>query len=121
MRQHQFQQCSNAAHENYMKPLSQISQPRLHRGDAAPVALRSTHPVTDYGYHAKSAEFRGANDRLQLSPPTLSPSFRDLSSDFLATEMKRDYAGEAFFFAIMVGVSAWPIVSMIQALGPLVK
>ena len=104
-----------------MKPLSQISQPRLHRGDAAPVALRSNQPVTDYRYHANSADLRAANDRIRLSPPVLSPSFRDLSSEFLATEMKRDYAGEAFFFAIMVGVSAWPIVSMIQAWGPLVK
>jgi hypothetical protein len=104
-----------------MKPQSQFSQPRLHRGDAAPVGSRSKHPVADYAYHAKSAEFRAANDGLHLSPPALSPSFRDLSSEFLATEMKRDYAGEAFFFAIMVGVSAWPIVSMIQALGPLVK
>ena len=104
-----------------MKPLSQISQSRLHRGDAAPVALRSKHPVTDYRYHANSADLRGRNERIQLVPPVLSPSFRDLSSEFLATEMKRDYAGEAFFFAILVGVSAWPIVSMFQALGPLVK
>lgn len=104
-----------------MKPLSHISQPRLHRGDAAPVALRSKHPVTDYRYQANTANLRAGNEHLRLSPPVLSPKFRDLSSEFLATEMKRDYAGEALFFAIMVGVSAWPIVSMIQALGPLVK
>jgi hypothetical protein len=83
--------------------------------------LRSKHPVTDYRYHAKSADLRAANDRLQIVPPALSPSFRDLSSDFLATEMKRDYFGEAFFFAIIVGVSAWPIVSMMQAIAQLAK
>lgn len=104
-----------------MKPLSQISQPRLHRGDAAPVALRSRHPLTDYRYHAHSVDLRAAKDRVQLVPPVLARSFRDLSSEFLATEMKRDYIAEALFFAIIVGVSAWPIVSMIQALGPLVK
>ena len=121
MLQHQFPQCSNTARNNYMKPLPQISQSRLHRSDAAPVVLRSKHPVTDYNYHANSAELGAANDRRQLTPPAFSPSFRDLSSEFLATEMKRDYFAEALFFGIMVGVSAWPIVSMIQALGPLVK
>jgi hypothetical protein len=35
--------------------------------------------------------------------------------------MKRDYLAEASFFAVFVGVSAWPIVSMIQALGHLAK
>ena len=35
--------------------------------------------------------------------------------------MKRDYAAEAFFFAIIVGISAWPIVLMFQALVQLGK
>ena len=105
-----------------MKPLSQISrQPRLHRGEEASVALRSTQPVTDYRYHANSADLRASNASLHLAPPALSPSFRDLSSEFLATEMKRDYLAEALFFAIIVGVSAWPIVNTVQALGQLVK
>lgn len=104
-----------------MKSLSQISALKSHRGEQAPVGLRPKHPVTDYHYHAQSGELRAANDRRKLSPLALAPSFRDLSSEFLATEMKRDYVAEALFFAVMVGVSAWPIVSMVQALGPLVK
>jgi hypothetical protein len=105
-----------------MKPLSQISvQLRSHRGEEAPAGLRSKHPVTDYDYHAQSGELRAANDRRKPSPPVLAPSFRHLSSEFLATEMKRDYVAEASLFAIIVGISAWPIASMIQALGPLVK
>ena len=104
-----------------MKPLSQISALKSHRGEQAPAGLRPTHPVTDYHYHANGGDLRGANDRRKLSPPALSPSFRHLSSKFLATEMKRDYVAEALFFAVIVGVSAWPIVSMFQALGPLVK
>jgi hypothetical protein len=79
------------------------------------------HPVTDYHFHAPAGELRGANDGLHLTPPALAPSFRHLSSEFLATEMKRDYLAEASLFAIFVGVSAWPIVSMIQALGQLAK
>ena len=30
--------------------------------------------------------------------------------------MKRDYLAEASFFAVIVGVSAWPIVSVMQAM-----
>jgi hypothetical protein len=93
----------------------------MHRGDAAPVAFHPSHPVTDYGYHANRAELRGTNDRIQLAPPVLSSSFRDLSSDFFATEMKRNYAAEAFCFVIIVGVSAWPIVAMFQAMSQLMK
>ena len=105
-----------------MKPLSQlIAKRRSHRGEEAPVGLRPTHPVLDYHFHAPAGDLRGANDRLQLEPPALAPSFRELSSEFLATEMKRDYLAEALFFAVMVGISAWPMVLMIQAMGQLGK
>jgi hypothetical protein len=105
-----------------MKPLSQVSvQCRSHRGEETPAGLRCKHPVTDYQFHAPAGDARGANDRRQVAPPVLAPSFRHLSSEFLATEMKRDYLAEAAFFAVFVGVSAWPIVSMLQALAQLAK
>ena len=107
--------------KNYMKPLSQISVLRSHRDEQAPAGLRPKHPVTDYHYHQNGGDLRAANNRRKLSPPVLAPSFRDLSSEFLATEMKRDYLAEALFFAVIVGVSAWPIVSTVEAMGQLVK
>jgi hypothetical protein len=60
--------------------------------------------------------FRVANDRVQQSTPALAPSIRQLSSEFLSGEMKRDYLAEAACFVIMISVSAWPIVSMVRAL-----
>ena len=108
--------------QKYMKPISQISaQPGLRRGEETSVRLHAGHPVTDYQFHAPASDLRGANDRLQLAPPVLARSFRHLSSEFLATEMKRDYLAEASFFVVFVGVSAWPIVSMIQALAQLAQ
>lgn len=105
-----------------MKPLSQISpQLRSSRGEQAPNGSRLKHPATDCHYHAASGDLRAANDRLKLSSPSVSPSFRDLSNEFLDGEMKRTYLGEALFFAIIVGVSIWPMVSMVQALGQLLK
>jgi len=81
-----------------------------------PVGLRSKLPVTDYNYQATGSDFRVDTDRLQQSPPALSPSFRQLSTEFLSGEMKRDYLAEAACFVIMISMSAWPIVSMVRAL-----
>jgi hypothetical protein len=108
--------------QNYMKPLSQISRQLTSLGDEqAPTGSQVKYPVTDCHYHAAGADLRAANDRSKLSPPLLAPSFRDLSSEFLAVETKRTYVAEALFFAVIVGISAWPIVAMVQALSHLVK
>lgn len=107
---------------NYMKPLSQISrQLRSLRGEEPPIGAPLNHPVTDCHYHAAVADLRAANGRLKFSRPSQAPSFRDLSNEFLAREMKRNYIAEAAFFAIIVGVSAWPIVMMVRALSGLMK
>ena len=81
-----------------------------------PVGLQPKHPVTDCHYQATASDFRAANDRPQQSAAARSPSLRQLSSEFLAEETKRDYLMEAFCFVIIVSVSAWPIVSMVRAL-----
>ena len=81
-----------------------------------PVGSRPKHRVTDYNYQTTSSDLRVATDRLQQSTPALSPSFRQLSNEFLSGEMKRDYLVEAACFVIMIGMSAWPIVSMVRAL-----
>ena len=109
-------QCSKTAH-TYMKPTPQISrQFGSRRGGATPVGLRLTHPATDFHFQATGGDFRGATGRHQQSTPALSPSLRQLSSEFLSGEMKRDYLAEAACFVIMITVSAWPIVSMVRAL-----
>jgi hypothetical protein len=88
-----------------MKPLSPITRQR---------SSHLNHPDLDAQYHSASANF--VADRLKRSPASPSPSFRDLSSEFLGAEMKRDYLAEAICFLIIVSVSAWPIVSMVRAL-----
>jgi hypothetical protein len=104
-----------------MKPLSQISrQLRPLCGEQTPLWSRMKQPATDCSYHA-AGDLRAAKEGLKLSKPALSPSFRDLSNEFLGAETKRNYVAEAFFFAIIVGVSAWPIVTMVQALSHLMK
>ena len=81
----------------------------------------STLPVTDYHYLETSANFHGRDASLKSAAPSPTPSFRELSNDFIGSEMKRHYMTEAAFFAIIVAVSTWPIVSMIRAIVELVK
>lgn len=77
-----------------------------------PARPRLPYPATDFAYQATGADFGIANDRARHS----AAPFRHLSQDFLAEEMKRDYVKEAVCFLIIVGLSAWPIASMVQAL-----
>jgi hypothetical protein len=96
-----------------MKPQSQFSRKLgSHHGEERPTGLRLTHPATDFAYRAAGGDYRVATTRLQHS----APPFRNLSKDFFAEEMKRDYVAEAVCFLIIVSLSAWPIVSMVRAL-----
>ena len=81
----------------------------------------STLPVTDYHYLGTTAKFHGCDASLKSPTPLPTPSFRELSNDFIGSEMKRHYMTEAAFFAIIVAVSSWPIVSMIRAIVELIK
>jgi hypothetical protein len=100
-----------------MKPTYQISQQtRSHHGEERPVGLRQKHPATDCHYQPTGGDFPVTNNPLKRRKLALSPSFRQLSSEFLSGEMKRDYRAEAACFIIMISVSAWPIVSVVRAL-----
>jgi hypothetical protein len=103
-----------------MKPTSHISSHLGRRsGERSPARLRSNQPLTDY--HFQTGETSGGRKDGRLSPPVFAPGFRDLSNEFLGAETRRNYVAEVLFFAIIIGVSAWPIASMVQALAQLVK
>ena len=121
MLQLSLSQCSNTA-PTIMKSQSQQShQPRSFHGESRRTAPAAGFPVTDYQYLGKTAEFRGREPGLKLATPARTSPFHQLSYDFIGSEMKRDYFAEAAFFAVIVAVSAWPIVSMIRAIADLAK
>jgi hypothetical protein len=102
-----------------MKPTSQISrQPKTRSGEDSPVR-RHNNPITDYSFHAPAPEARAGS--CKISRPVFAPGFRDLSNEFLGAETKRNYVAELLFFTIIVGISTWPIVSMLRAMGQLVR
>jgi hypothetical protein len=105
-----------------MKPTSQLSrQPGRRAGEESPSRLRSNHPRTDCNFHAPATEIQAGGGSRKLSRPVFAPGFRDLSNEFLGAETKRNYVAEVLFFAIIVGVSTWPIVATLQAMAQFIK
>lgn len=107
-----------------MKPNRQIPrQLNLLDEERSPSRARSNHPLIDYHFRAIPGErqFDGAGNNREQARPVLAPGFRDLSNEFLGAETKRNYVAEILFFAIIVGVSVWPIISMVRALVQLLK
>ena len=101
--------------------LQNSHEPRLFRGGSIRAGSPFTHPATDYGYLGTLGGFRGRGTGLKPAAPSGTPSFREVSNDFMRSEMKWQYVAEATFFAIIVAVSTWPIVSMVRAMADLVK
>ena len=82
-----------------MKPTPQVSQ------------HSRTFPLTDYSYQLTAEAPASAT----LAPGAKSP-FHKLSSEFFRAEMSLDYIAELFFFILITGLAAWPIMSMLACL-----
>jgi len=61
-------------------------------------------PLTDYNYQPTADA--GITGGRQIAKPT---GFHKLSSDFIGTEMVRDFAVEFSTFTVIAALSAWPI------------
>ncbi len=68
-------------------------------------------PLTDYNYQPTL----DANTTAGRSLTKLT-GFHKLSSDFIGTEMVREFAVEFSAFMVIAGLSAWPIVLSIVAI-----
>lgn len=105
-----------------MKPTSQITrQPGRHDEERSSSLAHSTHPLTDCQFHAPDSAGQSTGSSRKVTRPVFAPGFRDLSNEFLGAETKRNYVAEVLFFAIIVGVSTWPIVSMLRTMAEFVK
>ena len=86
-----------------MKPTPQISN---NRG----------FPLTDYNYKP-TADAKTPAGR----PIAKLTGFHKLSSDFIGTEMVRDYVAEFSTFTIIALISAWPIFLSIVAIARMAR
>ena len=90
-----------------MKPTTQIShnQRGSRRGDRS-------FPLTDYSYQA-TADPKSSSSAVR--PATKAPAFHKLSSEFFGAETSRGYIAELLLFILIVGIAAWPVMSMLIA------
>ena len=88
-----------------MKPTPQITH-NQHAG----------FPLTDYNYQPT------ADARISADPQVARlTGFHKLSSDFLGTEVARDYVVEFSAFIVIASISAWPILSSIVAVVRMIR
>jgi len=69
--------------------------------------------LTDYSFQATVEA--PANTTAAL-PATKPRSFYKMSSEFFEAETHLDYIAELFFFILITGVAAWPVLSMLACL-----
>jgi hypothetical protein len=94
-----------------MKPTPQIS---------ANERSQQTFPFTDYQYQTTALS---ADHAVAKKAPTAREleTFRKLGTEFFATEIPRNYVAELFFFILITGIAAWPIISSMIAITRLVR
>ena len=99
-----------------MKPKSESAR-QVSRSDSDNSPARPAHPLINYSYQASSTEQPANRARNHPEPrrSVLASRFRQISREFFGAETARNYVIEFLFFAIITGVSAWPIISMVQA------
>jgi hypothetical protein len=94
-----------------MKPTPQISSKQR---------KQRSFPLTDYQYQTRALSAGRAS--AEKTPAALElKAFRKLSTDFFASETPRDFIAELFFFVLITGIAAWPIISSMVAVTRLVR
>ena len=98
-----------------MKTLAQISaRITTARHDQRPRSRHTSRLAIDSNYHPNSEDLRTATRSLQTSP-----SFRELSQNFMNAEMKREYAAEGLFFGVIIALTGWSTVLLWRAVAGL--
>ena len=100
-----------------MKPMPQISTlPKSSRQDRVSLRHKPRSPWTDYNFQAMVREHSGDEDSLSdISPSEGRPSFRDISREFLNEETHQGFCAELFLFGVIVVISAWPLLALVEA------
>jgi hypothetical protein len=87
-----------------MKPTTQITRSQH---------VARSFPLTDYSFQATVEA--PANTAAAL-PEAKPRPFYKMSSEFFEAETHLDYIAELFYFILIMGVAAWPVLSMLACL-----
>jgi hypothetical protein len=101
-----------------MKPTPQIRpDQRNSRCDNRTPDDSRNFPSTDYNFQSTTEACRSVSTISQEKLRT----FWKLSSEFFSAENRRHHATELLLFALLSGISAWPIISALVAVARLVR
>ena len=102
-----------------MKPIPQISHTqRASDHDNRARRKHQSFPLTDYNYRPTAKNQVSSSEG---RPATKLPAFHKLSSEFFGAESSLDYIAELFFFILITGIAAWPVMSMLVAVTRLIR
>ena len=96
-------------------PLQSNYQSSRRHDDRARHDLRR-FPPTDCSLQATAGTINSLeHDRAKVTRSNLR-DFRKMSADFMEAETLRDYVAETAVLAVIAGIAAWPIISMLIVL-----
>jgi hypothetical protein len=102
-----------------MKPTPQISHTqRAARRDNRAWRSHQSFPLTEYNYRP-TGETQVSSSTGRRA--TKLPAFHKLSSEFFGAETSWDYVAELFFFILITGIAAWPVMSMLIAVTRMIR
>ena len=99
-----------------MKPAIQFNEKPRRDYSERESRKGSALPKTDYSFQGASAANGGSR-----CFGSCRPSFRAISQDYFRNEARRNFAGEAALFVVIVMTAAVPIFNSVNALAHLVR
>ncbi|MGH8162795.1 MAG: hypothetical protein ACREP1_00505 [Rhodanobacteraceae bacterium] len=107
----------NANTTKRMKPLalSLTQQSRARHDDRARCRLPK-FPRTDYHLHAPAQDVVALREQHRTVNRTELRAFRQISNEYLGEKTDRGYIAELLVFALVVGLIAWPLISLLIVL-----
>ena len=96
-------------------PLLLTSQ-RHARHDARVRHDSRSYPRTDYHFQAQAEDVATARTERARATQADLRAFRKMSSDYLSKETHRGYFAEMAVYALVAGLIAWPLVSLLIVL-----
>ena len=100
-----------------MKPLPLLITPSpLHHDDWAARKPKRSFPRTDYHFHAPGEDVAAWREQKANAGRAELRAFRRLSSDYLDEKNHYGYLVEMIAFAIVAGLAAWSLASLVVVL-----
>ena len=104
-----------------MKPNTQLPRQSIHLDrDIRPLQSSPNQPRVDYHFRTPQEEpqLRGGGSAPEQTESELAPKFSDLSKSVfgISGDARPDHIAEALLFAVIVAISAFPIVLAIYVL-----